>query len=100
LNLKLSGIVVDVDEVKGFNAYGIITVHILRTNFTEYDPRGSVEFYYCVIKDSIAELYDHAFKSIVGDTLNIDTQRELQSWGSNWNEKDAGTIHVNADQSY
>ena len=76
----MTGIVTDVDEVKGFNAYGIITVRILKTNITEYDPRDTMEFYYCIIRDSIAEIYDHAFRNMIGDTINIDTKKELQSW--------------------
>ncbi len=100
LNLRLTGVVMNVDEVKGFNGCGIITVHILTTNITEYDPRDTVEFYYCVIKDSIAEIYDHAFKNMIGDTINIDTQRKLQSWGSKWNESNAGSIGINPNSSY
>lgn len=100
LNLKLQGIVVNVDEVKGYSGYGIITVRVLKTNIKNYDPRGKVDYYYCVIKDSIAEIYDHAFMRMLGDTLNINTHKRLWSWGSKWNRNNQGSIHVNHSLQY
>jgi len=100
LNLKLTAVVTNIDEMAGINNLGIITAHILHTNVTAYDPRDSIEFYYCVIKDSTIEIYDHAVKKMIGDTINIDTKRKLQCRGSEWNEKTTTPIELNTNKNY
>ena len=99
-NLIFSGIVTDVDEVQGYNGYGIIKMKIISSNIKEYDPRDSIEFYYCLIKHGRAEVYGHAFTNMIGDTLNIDTQKRLMSIGSKGNESDEGSISINPDKNY
>jgi hypothetical protein len=100
LNLKLQGVVTHISRVNDYNGYGIITVRVLKTNITIYDPRGKLQFYFCVIKDGIAEIYSHAFLEMMGDTINIDTKRKLDSWGSKWNKETEGSIHINPNEDY
>ena len=44
-NIKLTGIIVDLDSIKGYSGYGIITLGILKTNIDEYDPRRKLRYF-------------------------------------------------------
>ena len=69
VNLNFSGIVTDIHEVNGYNGYGIITLNIISSNVKEYDPRNSIEFYYCIIKHGVAEVYGHTSNRMLGRTM-------------------------------
>jgi len=98
--LLFSGIITGIEEVNGYNGYGIITIEILNSNVNEYDPRDTVDYYYCIIKGKIAELYDHTTGILIGDTLNVDTKKRLISTGKKGNEHDEGSIRINSSANY
>lgn len=99
-NLVFSGVVTNIKEVNGYNGYGIITLRILNSNTQVYDPRDAVKYYYCIIKNDVAEVYDHAFARMIRDTLNINTSKRIMSIGSRGNEKEEGSIHINPNEGY
>ena len=100
LNLKFSGIVTEVEESNSYNGYGIIRMKILSSNIAVYDPRDTLKFYYCVIKNNIAEVYGHAYSRMIGDTLNVDTHEKIMSSGSIGNEHNVGSIRINSQEEY
>ncbi len=79
LDLQLTGVVQNLDIPPGHHAFGIITMIILESNIKEYTPQPNQEFYYCVIKNGVAEIYDHAVGYHIGDTLVIDTKEKIIS---------------------
>lgn len=74
LHLKLTGVIHYIEEVNGYNDFGIIGVHVLSSNITQYDQRSNPP-YYCLIKGDSAELYCAIIESTVGDTVKIDTDK-------------------------
>jgi hypothetical protein len=77
LNLVLKGVVQDVDRPESSNGFGILEVSILNSNLDNYDPRNTREYYYCIIKNGKAEIYQCAVSQIqVGDTVEINTRKK------------------------
>jgi hypothetical protein len=78
LKLKLKGEVLSVKTPRGFNGFGIIKVKILTSNVKKHDPRNNFRYYYCIIQDSLAEVYQLSSKSCSpGDIVDIDTDRRI-----------------------
>ncbi len=76
LNLYLVGTVEAVDAVHGHNEFDVVKVKIINTNLNYYDPRGKYEYYYCIIKNGYAELYQIAGREAsVGDTIIVDSKK-------------------------
>ncbi len=98
LNLQLTGVVENVDNGANYHGYGIIRLRIINSNIQEYDPRTKQEFYFCVIKNGMAEIYEHTFVSKV-DTVTIDTKKKLMSYIEN-GKREIGSISINADENY
>ncbi len=98
LNLQLVGVVDSVDNGDNFHGYGIIRLKIISSNIQEYDPRSKQEFYFCIIKNGMAEIYEHTFVSKV-DTVTIDTKKKTMSYIENGKEV-VGSISINANEGY
>lgn len=99
-NLKLKGRICNVIQTHAFNGYGIISLEVLSSSKKYYDPRGKIEFYQCIVHDSIAEIYSHAYKSMIGDTMYIDLEKKITSRGRNNNYKDTGTLGLSNSKNY
>ena len=100
LNFQLIGVVDSVDKGENFHAYGIIRLRILKSNIKEYDPRPKQQFYFCVIKNGIAEIYDHASLIAKGDTLIYNTKEKMGGYLRNGRKYQYGSISINSDDSY
>lgn len=78
-NLYLVGIVDSIQQVlnkmEGYHGRGIIRVNIIKSNMDEYDPRNKQANYYCIIKKSKAEIYEHPGGLKKGDTVILDIKR-------------------------
>ena len=98
LNLQLIGVVDSVDNGDNYHGYGIIRLRVISSNIQEYHPRWKQEFYFCIIKNGKAEIYEHTFVSKV-DTVTIDTKKKLMSYIKN-GKRVVGSISINADKSY
>lgn len=82
LDLNMTGVVTFVNkEIRGYHARGIFRMNIIDSNINHYDPRDVQENYYCIIKDGEAEVYDNNVYEIeIGDTIQIDTNKQLIKW--------------------
>jgi hypothetical protein len=100
LKLRLIGVVDTVDKGRNYHGYGIIRLKILSSNLKEYDPRSKQEFYFCIIKNNLAEVYDHTSATFEGDTLVYDTKSKLGAYLRNGKKEQEGTISINADKDY
>jgi len=98
LNLQLVGVVDTIEEGRNYHGYGIIRVKIINSNIQEYDPRSQQEFYFCIIKNGIAEIYTHTFVTKV-DTITINTKGKIISYIKN-GRKEEGSISINANKDY
>ena len=98
LNLQLVGVVDTLEEGRNYHGYGIIRVKIINSNIQEYDPRSQQEFYFCIIKNGIAEIYTHTFVTKV-DTITINTKGKIISYIKN-GRKEQGSISINANKDY
>jgi hypothetical protein len=100
LNLHLVGVVTNVDKLNGYNGTGVIDLKILNSNIQEYDPRPN-QFYYCIIKNGIAEVYDGLTDYLFeGDTVCINTEKRTIVRKSMVKEKLEGTIWVNSNKGF
>lgn len=100
LNLQLVGVVNSIDPGRNYHGYGIIRLKIINSNIQEYDPRSQQEFYFCIIKNGIAEMYDHVSGTSKGDTLVYDTKVKLGSFLRNGKKEEEGSISINANKDY
>ena len=100
LQLKLVGVVSNVDRGRNYHGYGIIHLNVISSNLKNYDPRSKQEFYFCIIKDSLAEVYDHTSATFEGDTLVYETVSKLGAKIKNGKKEQEGTISINADTDY
>jgi len=98
LNLQLVGVVDTLEEGRNYHGYGIIRVKIINSNIQEYDPRSQQEFYFCIIKNGIAEIYTHTFVTKV-DTITINTKGKIISYIKN-GRKEEGSISINVNKDY
>ena len=100
LNLKLTGVVVSVDYGDNFHSYGIIRLKVINSNIQEYDPRGKLQYYFCVIKNGMAEIYYHTpVSNTIGDTMQFDTGIKMGGFIKN-GKPDYGDISIYGDDSY
>jgi hypothetical protein len=99
LNLHLTGRIIDIDRVNGYNGFDIIKVKVLYTNKVYYDPRGKYENYYCIIKNGFAELYQDAINCSEGDTVDLNTDKMLFTIRKSSGNKDE-VIQINDDKRY
>jgi hypothetical protein len=102
LNLQMVGVVDSVDKaIDGhYHGFGIIWLQIISSNIKEYHPPADQKFYYCIIKNSKAEIYGHASATSKGDTLVIDTKAKLISTLRNGKKEEEGPITIHASKSY
>lgn len=102
LNLQLMGVVESIEEGESFHGYGIIRLKIISSNIQDYDARGKLQYYFCIIKNNIAEVYDHVSvsRTFVGDTLAYDTKEKLGSRIKNGKKTEEGSIGINRDDAY
>ncbi len=99
LNLQLTGVVDKVIEGgSSYHGYGIIRLKIIHSSVDYYDPRSKLDFYYCMIKNGRAEIYDHTVGPKV-DTVYIDTRREIMSYMED-GSKVEGSIGISTDEGY
>lgn len=80
LDLKLTGVARYVVQRNGSNGFGIIGVEVLSANKHHIDQRDSLKYYYCLLQNGKAELYQgsaHLFRQ--GDTLAVNTSQRLLS---------------------
>ena len=98
LNLQMVAVVDSIDPGINFHGYGIIRVCIISSNITHYDPRSSKQYYFCVIRSGMAELYTHTFVSKV-DTLTIDTKRKRMFYKENGKDI-VSSISISGDDAY
>jgi len=100
LNLQLTGVVRRTDDPGNFNGTGIAGLKIISSNIENYDPRGKQEYYYCIIKNGEAEIYDsHVNFMSLGDTVVIDTKNRVIKYKSN-NKEVEGNIFVNTSERF
>ena len=103
LNLKLTGVVVSVDYGDNFNGCGIIRLRVINSNIQEYDPRGKLKYYFCVIKKGMAEIYTGVpppFYNIIGDTMIFDTRAKMGGYLKNGEKANYGSISIYNHDSY
>lgn len=101
LDLKLRGRVSNVDNVQGFNGTGIIDVVITHSNIEYYDPRGKEQYYYCIIKNGIAEFYDgNASQCSPGDIIEVDTKKKLFTIIGRSSQYQQYSIFINTSESF
>jgi len=100
LDLHLMGIIESVDKGDNFHGYGIIRLKIISSNIQEYDPRSKQDFYFCIIKKGIAEIYDHTPLEFKRDTVIYDTKAKLGGYLINGEKVKYGSISINADKAY
>jgi hypothetical protein len=101
LDLQLTGVVDSVDKLNGYNGTGIIRLKILTSNIDNYDPRNKLEYYYCIIKNGIAELYDgNANECFKGDTLKINTKTKIISWMNKKKQEQKYSIWISTDDDF
>ncbi|MEZ4771547.1 MAG: hypothetical protein R3D00_00110 [Bacteroidia bacterium] len=67
LNLEFGGIVMDKRLIT--SRYALVEVVLKNSSVKEYDPRGIEDVYFCVIKDSLAEIIAHPYQIEKGDSL-------------------------------
>lgn len=80
LDLQLTGVARYVVERNGSNGFGIVGVEVLSTNNPYIDQRDSLKYYYCLVKNGRAELYQRSAHLIrTGDTLTINAPHRLLS---------------------
>jgi len=78
LNLVLTGIVESVDLSYIPNGFGVVKVNVIKSNINYYDPRNDHKYYYCLIKNSQAEFYQHAlYECEIGDTIEVNTRERI-----------------------
>ena len=77
LNLQLVGLIDTIDEGNNYHGYGIIRLKIISSNIKDYDPRSKQEYYFCIIKNGMAEIYDHTPTKLKQDTLIYNTKLKL-----------------------
>lgn len=79
LNLQMTGVVeTKPDCPNSSNGFCVIDIKVLKANIKEYDPRGKRDYYYGILKDGRAEIYQlGAHELDVGDTVSIDTNRRV-----------------------
>jgi len=100
LNLQIIGVVYKIDKVKGYNGFGVANLKVLKSNVKMYDPRSKNEYYYCMLKNDRAEIYDiHVRAMSLGDTIKIDTKNKVIFY-VNEGRTEEGTIIVNTDDSF
>jgi len=101
MDLHVIGIVDSVRKLNGYNGTGVISMKVLKSNIKYYDPRDSFRYYYCIIKNGYAEVYDgHASHCFVGDTLDINTNRGLISWTNKVKKDQQYTIWINTNNRF
>lgn len=101
LNLMLVGVVDSVDNAGSdrYHGRGIISVSILKSNVIHYDPRSKLEYFYCIIKGTKAELYDNTLGIINGDTLKINTKTKTKYW-TNKGKTVKDDVTISTDEDY
>lgn len=102
LNLQLTGVIESFQEGGNFSGRGIIRLRVISSNIKEYDPRGKLPYFFCIIKGENAEVYDHvsAVRDSVGDTLIYDTKKRLRSEIKNGVKVNEGSILVSTTDGY
>jgi hypothetical protein len=101
LNLNLKGEVLSVYVPQNFKGFGIVTIRILNTNLKYYDPRNMHAFYYCLIKDSIAQVYQRGARICSpGDIVEIDTKNRRFSLQSRTSGNKSWTIVLTHNSSF
>jgi hypothetical protein len=100
INLQLLGVVDTVDKGNHYHGYGIIRLKVISSNIQEYDPRHKQEFYFCIIKNGIAEVYDHTSATYKQDTLFYDTKLKIGGFLKNGKKEEVGSISINTDKNY
>src|SRR5579862_3038779 len=78
LNLELTGVIISMDCGGNYNGFCVLNVRVITSNIREYDPRGKLKNYFCVIKDTVAEIYQCAdtFFIKLGDSIYVDSNKE------------------------
>ncbi len=97
--LIFSGIVTKATTTNN-HGFGIITLKLLKSNREDYDARDSIQYYYCIIKNGIAEVYDHASETQIGDTLNINAPNLMLYYRTKKGTMDSGSISMSRTDSY
>jgi len=101
LNLQLTGVVDEVNKVKGYNGTGIVKVRIISSNLKYYDPRPDKNYYYCIVNGDYAEIYDgNTQECFIGDTIKIDTKAKLISWMNAKKRSQKYTIWLNTSDRF
>jgi len=100
LNLQLVGLIDTIDEGNNYHGYGIIRLKIISSNIKDYDPRSKQEYYFCIIKNGMAEIYDHTPTKLKQDTLIYNTKLKLRAYLRNGKQEQEGSISVNSNKDY
>lgn len=80
LNFHLIGEVKSVDNPEYFNGFGVLNIEVHQTTLEYYDRRNLDSFYYCVIRNNRAQIYQFASRDFkIGDLVELDlSDRELK----------------------
>lgn len=79
LNLEMTGVLKnDPDCPNGYNGFCVLTIDVIKSNISEYDPRNKLPAYYCIIKGRQAEVYQSMASDYKkGDTVVISTKDRI-----------------------
>jgi len=100
LNLQLVGLIDTIYEGNNYHGYEIIRLKIISSNIKDYDPRSKQEYYFCIIKNGMAEIYDHTPTKLKQDTLIYNTKLKLRAYLRNGKQEQEGSISVNSNKDY
>ena len=78
LDLQLTGVIDYLGAPTSANNFGVIGLTVLSTNKSHLDERKNRRYYYCLIKNGRAELYQYGVNRCqIGDTILLNTKNGL-----------------------
>ena len=100
LNLKLSGVITYIGRENGFSGFGVIGLNILSSNIDLLEPKKHQPLY-SIIRNGKAELYQTgAYSCTVGDTVWVDTHKQLFVIAKSNANKDSISIALTKDDRF
>ncbi len=87
LNLKMVAVITDEpDCTNGYNGFCVLDLHVLQSNIKYYDLRNKADYYYGIIKNDKAEIYQEGVRGFCkkGDTIFIDSKDKTFHYKGGW----------------
>lgn len=80
-NINFIGKITDIKKTNN-HGFNIITLDVIKSNVMNYNPKEV--YYYCLIKDKKAKIFENYSDCFVGDTIEIDLKsRKLTHFKNN-----------------